>query len=155
LYRVCSLLDALKPSLRTQIVSMGIPEGRQELLAAARRAEVLLRGGQPLAQQQSRSHATPSRWPTTPAPAPPVSSPQERPALGLPTPPGPNPRPATTTSAQRGSCYRCGDPGHYANACPQVRCGRCGRIGHSDSRCPEPASGANASPVARHAAPDP
>ena len=45
LYRVCSLLDALKPSLCTKIVSMGIPEGRQELLTAARRAEVFLRGG--------------------------------------------------------------------------------------------------------------
>ena len=50
LYRVCSLLDALKPSLCTQIVSIGIPEGRQEFLVATRRAEVLLRGSQPLTQ---------------------------------------------------------------------------------------------------------
>jgi hypothetical protein len=154
LFRVCSLLDALKPSLRTQIVSMGIPEGRQELLAAARRAEVLLRGGQPLSQQ-GRSHATGPRGPTTPAPAPPVSSSPERPAPSLVTPPGPYPRPAATGSTPRGSCYRCGDPSHYANVCPQVRCGRCGRMGHSDSRCPEPVSAANATPIARHAAPDP
>jgi hypothetical protein len=34
IYQVCSLLDALKPSLWTQVVSIGIPAGRQELLLA-------------------------------------------------------------------------------------------------------------------------
>jgi hypothetical protein len=133
---------------------MGIPEGRQELLVAVRRAEVLLRGGQPLTQQ-NRSHATGPRGPTTPASVPPVSSSQAPRAPGLTHPPGPALRPAATTSTQRVSCYRCGGPGHYANACPEAKCNKCGKIGHSDSRCPEPTSGTNATLVARHVAPDP
>jgi hypothetical protein len=154
MYRVCSLLDALKPSLRTQVVSMGIPAGRQELLSAARRAESLLRSGQSQGQP-SRTPAAAPRPPTTPNPAPPAPLAQTGRSPNLPDVSGPVPGPATTTGMLRGSCYRCGEPGHYANACLQARCSRCGRMGHSDSRCPEPVSSANATPVARHAAPDP
>jgi hypothetical protein len=34
IYQVCSLLNALKPSLQTQVVSIGILAGYQELLSA-------------------------------------------------------------------------------------------------------------------------
>jgi hypothetical protein len=69
IYQVCSLLDALKPSLQTQVVSIGILARRQELLSATQQAEFLLRSRQSQGQQSCTPTAV--LWPlTTPNPAP-------------------------------------------------------------------------------------
>ena len=34
------------------------------------------------------------------------------------------------------TCFRCGQEGHEARACPNKRCGRCFEIGHDQSSCP-------------------
>jgi hypothetical protein len=53
----------------------------------------------------------------------------------------------------RGSYYRCGELGHYANNCPQAKCNRCGRTGYTETRCPQsPTTRVNEIPVVRHVA---
>ena len=69
MFRVCSLLDALKPSLRAQVVSIGILKTRQDLVSATQQAESLLRGSQPIAQS-NQPPATAPKPPITLAPAP-------------------------------------------------------------------------------------
>uniref|UniRef100_A0A8I5NRQ3 CCHC-type domain-containing protein n=1 Tax=Papio anubis TaxID=9555 RepID=A0A8I5NRQ3_PAPAN len=45
----------------------------------------------------------------------------------------------------KGSCFKCGDPGHWANQCPQIKaatpsnqCFKCGATGHWANKCPNP-----------------
>jgi hypothetical protein len=152
IHRVCCLLNALRPELERQIISSGIPVDRQALVSAARRAEYLIPGRYPNAP--SNPAPANSRRPTfasSPGPAvsPAATNPSPQPQRSNP----PAVQPSIPTNQQRGSCYKCGDPTHYSNACPQAICGRCGRHGHTESRCPEPLSEANATPRVRHAAP--
>jgi hypothetical protein len=115
IYQVCSLLDVLKPSLQTQIVSIGILAGRQELLSAVQQAESLLRSRQ---SQQPSCMPTAVLWPlTTPNPVPLVPLAQTGQSLNLPDVSGPVLGPMTTTGILWGSCYCCGEPGHYTNVC--------------------------------------
>jgi len=151
--QVCTMLAALRPELQRQITSAGVPADRQALISAARRAEALIPGGQPLGPS-NQTPANSQRPPATGSPMPAVS-----PATVIPPQPQRNNQPAgqlpPPANQQRGSCFKCGDPGHYADRCPLAICGRCGRSGHTEPRCPEPVSAANRVPVARHAAPNP
>lgn len=68
--RVCWLLSALKPDMRKQVLSMGIPGDYLALHAAARRAESLIQGGstQPASRRApTTSQRPPALIPTAPA----------------------------------------------------------------------------------------
>lgn len=161
-YRVCSFLVALKHDLRKQIISMGIPGTRQELNITAYRAESLLYSGQSQQRSQYRPQAT-SQPVATPTPLASAQTPAAPPLNNRPPDPSPLARPNPGLVGQmnqlRVSCYRCAQPGHYANLCPMAKCGRCGKMGHSESKCSDaplpPRSGPNAIPLVRHTAPDP
>jgi len=78
-----------------------------------------------LLQQQCSNAATP---PLMPAP----------PQATRPPEPGPLPR---HSNQPRGTCRRCGQPGHWSNNCPQPEvCYGCGQPGHRRRDCPSPLS---------------
>jgi hypothetical protein len=169
MYQVSSLLDALRPDLRRQIVSMGIPEDRQGLIASAQRAESLVRSSAPSAVPHLNSRNT-SNTPRPFSNRPPynqtqLSQPQlSQPQQALPAQ-GQNqnqttgglPREAAgasnaTYSGGPLTCYRCGKPGHFANVCPDSRCSRCNQMGHTVRNCTAPLLGTNITPIACYAA---
>lgn len=157
LARVCHLISALTPDMRKQIVSSGIPADYLALLTAARRAESLLRGGQPTPGRAPPASQRPTFYPPA-APAAPATSPVP---AATPAPVAQHPVPRNNANVdqsggpQRGSCYGCGDPGHFSDRCPHTICRNCGKKGHAASRCPTPLTNPNTLPVARHVAPDP
>ncbi|XP_057457223.1 uncharacterized protein LOC130748096 isoform X1 [Lotus japonicus] len=48
--------------------------------------------------------------------------------------------PGDQTLKKETTCFRCGEPGHYANACPDKRpkCFNCNRMGHTADQCRAP-----------------
>lgn len=152
-YLAISLLRAMNPDLRKQVVSMGVPEDRQAVISAARRSESLLRNSQPHGTGNANRDRRNQR---------------SAPTLSSNTSSGPEPTSQGTTSdvtetardqteqptpQNSKTCFKCGEQGHYANRCPQNRCSRCAGF-HRGNRCPD-TDNPNNLPVARHVAPKP
>uniref|UniRef100_A0A8I5NVQ5 CCHC-type domain-containing protein n=1 Tax=Papio anubis TaxID=9555 RepID=A0A8I5NVQ5_PAPAN len=60
----------------------------------------------------------------------------------------------TQGKSPKGACFRCGDPKHWADKCPQTKgnlpsnpCFKCGTTGHWASKCPNPRSPTAPCPV--------
>jgi hypothetical protein len=140
-YRVCTMLDALRPDLKKQIVSMGIPAGRQELISAARRAESLLRNGQNPQYSRQRAERQQEGTGEGPASEQRARNPPPQNQSGEQQPEGP---PAGRWNTGRPSapvCFKCRQPGHYANVCPQLQ--------NTTSQGNRPGTGANTTPQVR------
>ncbi len=178
MHRAVSLLNQLRPTLRTQIINQGVPKNREELISSARRAEAMLptpisssqdtaSRGRGNASVPPNSFRNPSFPPTrTPAPASSSvagdtpSQPFSHMTGGhttsvdpraTPTPGGVplGQSPQADSYRARVTCFGCGETGHIVSRCPHARCRKCNQLGHHASNCPEAATGSNREPAVK------
>ncbi|RFU25017.1 hypothetical protein B7463_g11322, partial [Scytalidium lignicola] len=132
-YRMCSLLDKLRPELRKQIVSQGIPTTRTKLISATRRAETLIAtqgrgiatGSVVVTNQLGNQGGRMSQTSETSSMSQANQTPSAQKATTVNAIP-----PSDQPAAKRGGtarpllsevqCYQCKKLGHYASSCPQT-----------------------------------